>query len=52
MTQPETELNLVPIPIRPGLVVKVQLPYDLTAEEAEKIARVVVAHADTEIAEK
>ena len=34
---------IVPIPIRPDVVARVQIPRDLTADEAEKIARVVIA---------
>lgn len=41
-----TATNVLPIPIRPDLVVRIQgLPFDLTALEAEKIAAVVKAMA-------
>ncbi|MEM6937764.1 MAG: hypothetical protein AAF552_14995 [Pseudomonadota bacterium] len=41
--------DLLPIPIRPELVVYVQnLPLDLTTDEAAKIARIVQAHAEAE----
>jgi hypothetical protein len=40
---PPADLLIVPIPIRPGLVVQVQYPTDITADEAEKVARVVIA---------
>lgn len=34
-----------PIPIRPGVVVQVQMPTDLTRGEAEKAVRVIKALA-------
>lgn len=41
--------DLLPIPIRPELVVYVQnLPLDLTTDEAAKIARIIQAHAGTD----
>ncbi|WP_287941403.1 hypothetical protein [Aquamicrobium sp.] len=36
---------VVPIPIRPDLVVKVQMPIDISRQEAERVARVVAALA-------
>lgn len=42
----ETEDPIIyPVPLREGVVAKLQLPRDLTEEEAEKIARVVMALA-------
>jgi hypothetical protein len=40
---PAAEMNIVPIPIRSNVVVKIQVPPDPTAAEAEKVARVVRA---------
>jgi hypothetical protein len=45
---PPASVHLIPIPIRPGLDAVVQVPFDLTVQEAEKIARVVVAIATGE----
>jgi hypothetical protein len=43
---PAVESSILPIPLREGLVVRIQgLPFDLTAQEAKKIANVVVAMA-------
>jgi hypothetical protein len=43
---PPAAVNILPIPIRPDLTIKVQgLPYDLTTSEAAKIANVVKAMA-------
>jgi len=39
------ELVVFPIPLRDDIVAQVKVPYDLTKEEAEKIARVVMALA-------
>lgn len=39
------ELTIFPIPLRPGVVVKVHIPYDLTQAEAGRIAEVVKAFA-------
>lgn len=36
---------VVPIPIRPDLVVQVQMPIDISRQEAERVARVVAALA-------
>ena len=36
---------LVRIPLRPGVVVSVQYPYDISAAEAGKVAKVVAALA-------
>jgi len=42
----ENPSNIVPVPLRDGLVVYVaNLPLDLTGDEAERIARVVSAYA-------
>lgn len=41
------DLVVFPIPIRPDVVAQVKIPHDLTKEEAEKIARVVMALAVT-----
>lgn len=41
----QTELVTVPIEIRPGVVAQVKIPWDLSKDEAEKIARVVIAYA-------
>lgn len=38
-------LTVVPIEIRPGVVAQVRIPWDLSRDEAEKIARVVIAYA-------
>jgi hypothetical protein len=39
-------IDILPIQIRPGLTVQIAgIPHDLTREEAEKIARVVMAMA-------
>ena len=43
---PPTHVNVLPIPIRADLTIKIQgLPYDLTAQEANKIANVIKAMA-------
>ena len=43
---PTASLNILPIPLRPDLVVRIQgLPFDLTEAEAKKIAGVVQAMA-------
>lgn len=42
-TKPNSDLYIVPIPIRPDMVAQLQIPRDLTAKEAKKIARVVIA---------
>lgn len=36
---------IYPIPLRPGVAATVKVPKDLTRDEAEKIARVLVALA-------
>lgn len=36
---------VIPIPLRPDLTVRVQIPRDLKRTEAEKVARVVAALA-------
>lgn len=42
---PSVSQNVVPVPIREDVVVKVgNLPFDLTAEEAKKIANVILAY--------
>lgn len=38
-----TDWVIVPIPLRPGLTVRVQIPCDLGRKEAEKVARVIAA---------
>jgi hypothetical protein len=38
-----TEIIVFPIPIRPDIVVQVQMPVDLTAAEGKRVARVVAA---------
>lgn len=43
---------LVPIPIRPDLVVQVQMPVDISRKEAERVARVVAALAVVKIGER
>jgi hypothetical protein len=46
---PPASVNIVPIPIRPDLTIKIQgLPYDLTTQEAAKIANVIKAMATGE----
>jgi hypothetical protein len=41
-------IDILPIQIRPDLIVQIAgIPHDLTREEAEKIARVVMAMART-----
>jgi hypothetical protein len=46
---PPTSVSVLPIPIRTDLVVQIQgLPYDLTPQEASKIANVIRAMASTE----
>ncbi|CCV15715.1 hypothetical protein [Mesorhizobium sp. STM 4661] len=46
---PPASVSILPIPIRPELVVHIQgLPYDLTPAEANKIANVIRAMASTE----
>ena len=42
----DPERMIVPIQIREDLVVRLQIPVDLTVPEAKKIARVVMAYAD------
>lgn len=42
----EMDPIVFPIPIRPGVIVQVQVPCDLTSKEAAKVARVVEALAD------
>jgi hypothetical protein len=43
---PPASVNILPIPIRPDLTIKIQgLPFDLTVSEANKIANVVRAMA-------
>jgi hypothetical protein len=43
---PPAAVNIIPIPIRPDLTIKIQgLPFDLTASEANKIANVIKAMA-------
>lgn len=37
--------EIIPIPLRPDYVARVQLPLDLTAAEARKVAAVVLAYA-------
>jgi hypothetical protein len=39
------ELTVFPIPLRPGVVVKIHIPHDLTRFESERIAEVVRAFA-------
>lgn len=39
---------IVPIALKDGRIAKLQLPRDISKEEAEKIARVVLAFADIE----
>lgn len=44
---PPAAVNILPIPIRPELTIKIQgLPFDLTAAEANKIANVIKAMAN------
>jgi hypothetical protein len=46
---PPTSVSILPIPIRPDLTIKIQgLPYDLTSQEALKIANVVKAMATSD----
>jgi hypothetical protein len=46
---PVASVSILPIPIRPDLIIHVQgLPYDLTVAEAAKIANVIRAMASTE----
>jgi hypothetical protein len=46
MEPPPASVNIIPIPIRPDLTIKIQgLPFDLTAAEANKIANVIKAMA-------
>lgn len=41
------EPQIIEIPIRPPMVVRIHgIPWDLTREEAEKIARIVKAYAN------
>lgn len=42
----DAEIFIIPIEIRPDVVVKVQIPRDLTAAEARKIAAVVAAYVE------
>jgi len=43
---PPAAVNIIPIPIRPNLTIKIQgLPFDLTVSEANKIANVIKALA-------
>lgn len=45
----EAQQGIVPIAIRPDVIVRVQrLPHDLTPAEADKIARVVLAFGEIE----
>lgn len=47
--QPMASVSIVPIPIRADLVIQIQgLPFDLTIQEANKIANVIKAMASTE----
>jgi hypothetical protein len=49
LTPPPASVSILPIPIRPNLVVQIQgLPYDLTPAEAAKISNVVRAMASEE----
>lgn len=41
-------MMIVPIQIRPDLAARLQIPADLTPEEAQRISRVVLSYADTE----
>ncbi len=44
---PPAAVNIIPIPIRPDLTIKIQgLPFDLTTSEANKIANVIKAMAN------
>jgi hypothetical protein len=44
---PPAAVNILPIPIRPDLTIKIQgLPFDLTVSEANKIANVIKAMAN------
>lgn len=46
---PPAAVNIIPIPIRPDLTIKIQgLPFDLTQAEALKIANVIKAMANSE----
>lgn len=47
LSAPQLPADLIPVPIRPDLVVYIQnLPLDLTPAEARKVARVIEALAD------
>lgn len=49
VSAPPTSVSILPIPIRADLTVQVQgLPFDLTIQEANKIANVIKAMASTE----
>ena len=41
-------MMIIPIQIRPDLAARLQIPADLTTEEAERISRVVLSYADAE----
>jgi len=45
MSELQDDIVIVPIEIRPGLTVKIALPANITAAEAERVAAVVVAYA-------
>lgn len=49
---PEASVHIVPIPLRQDLTAMLQVPFDLSMVEAEKIARVAIALADGEKPEK
>lgn len=38
-------LIVLPIPLRPDVIVQIHIPHDLTKAEAEKISRIVLAMA-------
>lgn len=41
-TRPLSEDTIIPIQIREGMYVRVQgIPYDFTAEEAERVSRII-----------
>lgn len=41
-------MMVVPIQIRPDIAAQLRIPADLTAEEAERISRVVLSYVDVD----
>lgn len=41
-----TDMILVPFQLRPGVIVQLRLPTDLSHSEAQRVARVVMSYVD------